>query len=390
MIELKIVEVFNSSIFEVFGVAKNLVSKTELLPAALRTIKYQRRAVETREKWSSRGLHVPPLIIYSVTKRCNLKCVGCYHHAHHGVQQDLSTQRIRTLLDEAKELGVSIIILAGGEPLMRKDLIDIASDYPEILFPVFTNGLMIDEETVARFKVNRNIVPMISLEGPSEYTDNRRGYGVYEQVLQRFQQLNKSRIFFGTSITVTRNNLQAVTDDAFLKELCNRGVNAVVYVEYVPVEQGTENLVPTPSQRETLKHRLEELRRDYPALFISFPGDEEKLGGCLAAGRGFLHISQDGSIEPCPASPFSDTNIKDVTLKEALSSKFLEAIRSEPHSLEHSESGCALFDKENWVKSLLQTEKPLSSNSTLDEFDIVPPETCLENRGDPSQGLASR
>ena len=59
-------------------------------------------------------------------------------------------------------------------------------------------------------------------------------------------------------------------------------------------------------------------------------------------------------MEPCPASPFSDTNLKEASLREVLASKFLEAIRDEPHSLEDSQSGCALFDKEDWVRSLLQ------------------------------------
>jgi MoaA/NifB/PqqE/SkfB family radical SAM enzyme len=355
LIDPKTVELFNSSILDTFQTAKRLVSNSALLPTAVKFLIYQRSAEQIREKWRRNGLQVPPLIIYSVTKRCNLRCVGCYHHAQHRANLDLTTERVRTLLDEAKELGVSIMVLAGGEPLMRKDLINLASEYPKMLFPIFTNGLLIDESSVYTFMENRNLVPMISLEGPKEYTDNRRGDGVYKQVIHRFDSLDQSGIFFGTSITVTRNNLETVTDDTFIKELCDHGVKVVVYVEYVPVEPGTENLVLTESLREKLMYRIEELRGRNLALFISFPGDEEKLGGCLAAGRGFIHISQDGSVEPCPASPFSDTNIKEVSLKEALSSKFLEKIRNDPQSLEHSESACALFDKEKWVKSLLTT-----------------------------------
>jgi MoaA/NifB/PqqE/SkfB family radical SAM enzyme len=363
MMNTKGSQVFNSSILGTFRTAKNLVSNTTLLPAAVKAIKNQRNASKRREQMLVDGLQVPPMIIYSVTKRCNLRCVGCYHHAQHRENTDISSSRIRTLLEEASELGISIIVLAGGEPLMRKDLLDIVSDYPEIIFPVFTNGVMIDEKIIDKFRKNRHIVPIISIEGLKEETDNRRGTGIYSMILERFQMLDEANIFYGVSITVTQENLQTVTDDMFVRELCEKGVQVMVYVEYVPVETGTENFVLTIDQREKLEKRLESLRRENNALFINFPGDEKKLGGCLAAGRGFLHISQDGSVEPCPASPFSDTNIKETALKDALTSKFLKTIRDEPHSLENSQSGCALFDKETWVRSLIQTNESSISNS---------------------------
>lgn len=247
------------------------------------------------------------------------------------------------------------MVLAGGEPLLRNDLLSILPDYPEILFPIFTNGLIIDEALVKYFQKNRNIVPIISLEGAEDATDARRGTGIYTEILQRFHLLEEANIFFGASLTVTRQNFNTVTSDEFVQDLTGKGIQVLVYVEYVPIELETENLILTPSQRKQLTLRLEQLRRDHCALVINFPGDEEKLGGCLAAGRGFLHISQDGSVEPCPASPYSDTNINETSLKDALNSKFLRTIRNEPHSLENSSSGCVLFDKVAWIKSLLTT-----------------------------------
>ena len=66
---------------------------------------------------------------------------------------------------------------------------------------------------------------------------------------------------------------------------------------------------------------LAQRRSEYAdIIFLSFPGDEKALGGCLASGRGFFHIGPDGSAEPCPFSPFSDSNVAEMGVREALKS----------------------------------------------------------------------
>jgi len=64
------------------------------------------------------------------------------------------------------------------------------------------------------------------------------------------------------------------------------------------------------AQRPQGRARLAALRAEMPGLFVAFPGDEDLYGGCLAAGRGFVHISPEGRLEPCPFSPFSDVSLK--------------------------------------------------------------------------------
>jgi MoaA/NifB/PqqE/SkfB family radical SAM enzyme len=76
------------------------------------------------------------------------------------------------------------------------------------------------------------------------------------------------------------------------------------------------------------------------------------FGGCLSAGRGFAHISPEGSLEPCPFAPYSDVSLRDKTLKEALQSDFLRQIRENHNELTET-GGCALWTKKEWVKSLL-------------------------------------
>ena len=65
-------------------------------------------------------------------------------------------------------------------------------------------------------------------------------------------------------------------------------------------------------------------RDKWPALFIEVPGDEDEIGGCLGAGKGFIHISAEGDVEPCPFAPYSDMNLRTVSLKDALNSEFLK------------------------------------------------------------------
>jgi MoaA/NifB/PqqE/SkfB family radical SAM enzyme len=97
-----------------------------------------------------------------------------------------------------------------------------------------------------------------------------------------------------------------------------------------------------------------EYKVKYPALFIAFPGGEEEMGGCLASGRGFVHISPDGNLEPCPFAPYSDSNLKDMSLKDALDSRFLRKIRQNHHNLKETRGGCALWENRAWVQSLIK------------------------------------
>jgi MoaA/NifB/PqqE/SkfB family radical SAM enzyme len=360
-VDKKTVDLFNTSIHRTFKIARNVVNNNSLLPFAVKTIFSQKDASRRRQAWRKKGIHVPPVIIFSVTKRCNLKCKGCYAHTQNRIEQDLPIERIQLLFEEAKELGASIIIIVGGEPLMRPKILGLAGFHKDIIFPVFTNGLMINQTLALMLRYNRNIVPIISIEGPQEITDCRRGSGMYNRIIDKMRLLRNNGIFFGASITVTSENLLQVTSEDFVSKMADQGVKTMVYVEYIPVDHQTQNLVLSRDQKKILESKLEILENKYKMVFINFPGDEDKFGGCLAAGRGFIHVSQSGVVEPCPASPYSDVDLSDCSLKEALKSPLLKKIRQTPHSLIDSPSGCALFDKEEWVKSLV-----LNSNNTYE------------------------
>jgi MoaA/NifB/PqqE/SkfB family radical SAM enzyme len=73
-------------------------------------------------------------------------------------------------------------------------------------------------------------------------------------------------------------------------------------------------------------------------------GDEEQYGGCLAAGRGFIHVNPRGQLEACPFAPFSDTDLSEISLREALGSELLLKIRQNASQLSETKGG-ALYGK---------------------------------------------
>jgi MoaA/NifB/PqqE/SkfB family radical SAM enzyme len=336
-----------------------IASDPALVLAGTKILAWQKKAAALRRKQEKEGLLVPPALFISVTSQCNLACRGCYQRGTHaGPARELDPVQLSSLVREASELGVSIIVLAGGEPLIRRaEIAGLARSYPRILFPVFSNGLLIDDAAAEELARTKNIIPMISFEGFQNETDARRGVGVYDQLLLVCARLRQNGIFFGCSVTVTRTNAGLVTSDRFVREMLAAGARVFVFVEYVPIEPGTEALVLDDSRCTALYGSIDRLNKNYPALFIGFPGDEDAYGGCLAAGRGFIHVSASGDLEACPAAPFSDTNLARVSLREALRSPLLSKIRSHHHLLTETNGGCALWTNRAWVEGLVDEEQ---------------------------------
>lgn len=303
-------------------------------------------------------LHVPPFLIASITSSCNLFCTGCYSRANQSCcggasGKPLPTLRWDELFTEAKQLGICFILLAGGEPLLRPDVLEAAAKHPEIIFPVFTNGTLLDEKAIDLFDSHRNLLPVISLEGGQDTTDKRRGEGVYGKIMKSLGLLKSRKVMFGVSITVTRQNMPDVTGLGFVKGLRKLGCGLVFYVEYVPSDMTSKDMAPTGVERKLMEESILQLRESAKMMIISFPGDEKESGGCLAAGRGFVHINMDGSVEPCPFSPYSDTNLADITLAEALRSPFLTRMREDGFLLGEHDGGCLLFERQEAVRKML-------------------------------------
>jgi MoaA/NifB/PqqE/SkfB family radical SAM enzyme len=358
-------EVFNGQLRALFSSALRLTLRNPRLAAHFyRTARWQDRAARRRRAWLERGLEVPPVIVVSVTNRCNLRCTGCYAHAlRGGAAQEMDAAQLRRLLAEARELGIAIALLAGGEPLLRPDLAEVAAEFRDVVFPIFTNGLLIDEAWIARFRRQRNLIPVVSLDGLAVETDGRRGEGVYAQLERTIARMAGRGIFLGTSLTVTRSSFDTMVDERFVRDLIAAGCRIFFFVEYVPIGPQPEDLLLTAEQRARLIQKLDEFRSTLPGLFVGFPGDEEQYGGCLAAGRGFVHINAGGDVEPCPFAPYSDVSLKNASLRDALSSTFLADIRRNHEQLSETRGGCALWENRAWVQALLEQHRRAGETS---------------------------
>ncbi|NLV59775.1 MAG: radical SAM protein [Clostridiales bacterium] len=311
-------------------------------------------AERKRAKLAQDGIQVPPIMIISTTEVCNLSCAGCYACCHEKKSgEEMSHEQVEKLLDEASELGVSIVMLAGGEPLLSHDWLETMGCHEEMLGIVFTNGTLFDENRCKWFDGHRHMIPTFSLEGNQLQTDTRRGAGVYEKVNEAMIHLLKGGIPFGISLTVTSQNIDSLLREESVREYIHKGCRLFMFVEYVPVEKGSEPMVLSKADKKRLNDFAVASGKQYPALFIPFPGDEERYDGCLAAGRGFVYVSADGDLEPCPFAPFSDTNLKHVTLREGLTSGLLTRVRQNHHLFKEGEGGCALWHNREELTRLL-------------------------------------
>ena len=318
-----------------------------------------RAASKKRRKAEDNGEHIPPFLIASITSSCNLHCAGCYSRCNHATVdsepvKQLTDDEWQNVFDEAEELGISFVLLAGGEPMLRRGVIEAAGKKQNILFPIFTNGTYLDEKYLELFDKCRNLIPVMSIEGSRELTDERRGKGVYDRLIANMDEIQKRGLIFGASVTVTTRNCKEVTSQAFLDSLSEKGCKVIIFVEYVPVTEESKDLAPTDDEREYLQSEIKRLRETHPEMvYISFPGDEKSSGGCVAAGRGFFHINSHGGAEPCPFSPYSDINVRDSSLKEAMDSSLFRKLRDEGFLLEDHNGGCVLYEKRELVEQLI-------------------------------------
>ena len=342
---------------------RNVLSNPREAKFAFRMQQLFAKSEKRRKKVGEQeGIDVPPFLICSISTICNLHCKGCYARSNGIVEtlpgEGLSPDQWKTIFTEAADMGINFSLLAGGEPMMRKDILEAVAEVKDMIFPIFTNGTLIGPAYLEFLRKHLNMVPIISIEGTAMGTDERRGQGVFRRAMQSMELLKQADLFFGTSITVTTENLSMVTSSEFIDQLRGYGCKIVFYIEYVPTEEGTEHLAFTDEHVAEMEQLLEQRREEYEdIIFLSFPGDEKALGGCLASGRGFFHIGPDGSAEPCPFSPFSDSNVVELGVRGALQSPLFRKIRAaRALGWEHT-GGCTLFEHREEIEQMIEQTK---------------------------------
>ena len=272
--------------------------------------------------------NVPWAILLDPTSACNLSCTGCWA-SEYGNKLNLSFDEIDSIITQGKEIGIFMYIYTGGEPLARKnDIIELCKKHNDCVFLAFTNATLIDEEFAKQIREVKNFVPAISIEGDKEATDSRRGDGTYEKVVHAMEILRRYKVPFGASTCYTSANYESITDDEYFDRLISFGAKFAWFFHYMPIgNDAVPELLLNPEQRETVYRKIRDVRNRKSIFLIDFQNDGEYIGGCIAGGRDYFHINPNGDVEPCVFIHYSDSNIREKTLIECLTSPLFTAYK---------------------------------------------------------------
>jgi MoaA/NifB/PqqE/SkfB family radical SAM enzyme len=289
--------------------------------------------------------NIPWAILMDPTSACNLKCTGCWA-AEYDKNSSLSYETLDSIIEQGKKLGVYFYLYSGGEPLIRKkDIIRLCENHNDCEFLAFTNGTLIDEAFADEMLRVKNFIPAISIEGFEEATDSRRGKGTYQAVIRAMEILKRKKLIFGTSLCYTRNNTEIIGSEDFFDFMINKGAKFAWFFTYIPVgADAVPDLMVTAEQREFMYRQVRHFRETKPLFTMDFWNDGEYVQGCIAGGRRYLHINANGDIEPCAFIHFSDFNIHEKTLLEALQSPLFRQYRKNQPFNDNMLRPCPLLD----------------------------------------------
>lgn len=311
------------------------------------------RSSATRTAFTERtGVHTPVVLLISPTMRCNLRCEGCYA-AGYSAAGELSPELFQSIIDQANAIGISFFTILGGEPFLRRDLLDVGAANPGSFFQVFTNGTLLREATIARMAGLGNMAPVISIEGDREATDARRGRGVYDKTLATMARLGDAGVAFGYSATVTRRNWRFLMSPEFFDDLIERGCIMGWNFLYMPVGRDPDvSLMLTPEERNEFREHVLALRKAKPLAALDFWGDSVYVGGCIA-GKWYAHVNSEGWLEPCIFAHFATHNLNECTLEEALTSDYFREIQRRQPFNENLLMPCMLIDNPHQSREIV-------------------------------------
>jgi AdoMet-dependent heme synthase len=278
------------------------------------------------------------LVAWEITRNCNLECVHCRAAATKGPYTgELDTKAGFKLLDQMAELGEPIVILTGGEPLLRQDIFEIAEygTKKNLRMVMAPNGTLITAKIADRL-VDAGIKRIsISLDGASRKShDKFRGVeGAFDGALRGIHHAKNAGIEFQINTTITKTNLDqipaiqqlaidlgAVAHHIFLlvptgrgKYIIDQEITATEYEETLNWFYDQKERTPLQLKATCAPHYYRILRQrakeDGKTVTFQTHGLDAVTRGCLG-GTGFCFISHRGIVQPCG---FLDINCGDIT-----------------------------------------------------------------------------
>ncbi len=194
-----------------------------------------------------------PVVVWNITQQCNLKCIHCYAHAKAGLQDnELSTEEGKRLIEDLSETGAPVLLFSGGEPLMRKDLPDLAAYAIErgMRAVISTNGTLIDREKAKIFKDIGISYVGISVDGNKQINDKFRGVdGAFDAAMKGIESCQAEGIKVGLRFTINKYNADQVP---YLFDLLEeRDVPRICFYHLVYAGRGSSLVNQDLSHKET-------------------------------------------------------------------------------------------------------------------------------------------
>lgn len=266
------------------------------------------------------------IISWNTTWECHLKCKHCYRDAGAKKENELTTQEGKKLLDEISRAGFKILVLSGGEPLLREDIFELTAYASHLgLRPVFgTTGTTITESIANKLKRSGALRIGISLDSStSELHDNfRQVDGSFAAALKGMEACRKAGLPFQVHTTVVEKNyheFEAITD---LSIEAGAAGHHIFFL--VPTGRGKniEEEALREKQYEQLLHRILKKQQEVdieikPTCAPQFMRIAQQMGmnmrfsrGCLA-GTAYCCILPNGDVHPCPYLPLQVGNVRE-------------------------------------------------------------------------------
>ncbi len=279
----------------------------------------------------SSGRFVPLVMSWNVTRECNMKCSHCYINAtDKKLDNELTTQEAKRLMDQIYQVSRPLLILSGGEPLLRPDIFELISYGSKIglKMGLGSNGSLIDEPMAKKLKDAGITTVSISIDSnvPEQHDEFRGVAGAWIKAVQACKALRKNNVLVQVNTTLTQQNYNQIDDIMSLAE--NIGVENFHLFFLVPTGRGTKLTDISPEKYEemitksfskTANHKLNVRPSCAPQFMRIAKGMgldmRQWIRGCIA-GLYYCRIYPNGDITPCPYLPIKLGNIREKSFKE--------------------------------------------------------------------------
>lgn len=310
-------------------------------------------AVEKFKRRIKRGEYFPPFLQISILNSCNLRCQGCWVDVD-GPRHQIDLAAMNRLINEAKRHGNAFFGILGGEPFLHPELFDILAAHPDCYFQVFTNGQAITPEAAAKLRKLGNVTPLVSIEGGSVASDERRGsQDVFDKSMRGLQNCLRERLITGVATSVCQTNIDDLLSEKWLRELIKLGAHYVWYYTYRPVgSRSNPQLALTSEQLVRVRKFVSEMRAKLPIGIVDCYYDHDGVALCPMTTGASHHINPRGDIEPCPLIQFAVENIADPRgiYETVRDSAFLRDFRE---VTAQTTRGCIILERPDIVRDLV-------------------------------------